>query len=128
MEKELVDYIIKRAIEQASVPITISIVDESGRLVALYRQPACSFFSLEVSRQKAVTASQLKMPTHTLAEISQKFPALQASLQANSDINLLPGGFPLFRGSRLIGGVGISGGNFEQDQMVGEKAAEIANY
>lgn len=128
MEKELVDYIIKQAIQQATTPITVSIVNESGRLVSLYRAPGCSSLSLEVSRQKAITASQFRMPTHVIGEMSQKFPVIQAHFHANSEFSTLPSGFPLLQGRRLLGGIGIAGGKVEQDQTIGAKAAQIDDY
>ncbi|WP_332369542.1 GlcG/HbpS family heme-binding protein [Spirosoma telluris] len=89
---------------------------------AVIRQKGCSYFALESSRQKAVTSSQLKLPSHVVGEIGQKFPLLQASFVANPVISGLPGGFPIQWENEVVGGLGIAGGHFEQDQSIGNKA------
>lgn len=110
--------------QRQSIPVTVTVVDTGGHVRALVRQEGCSYFALESSRLKAVTASQLRLPSHVVGELGQKFPALQASFATNPAISGLPGGFPLVWQDTLMGGVGVAGGNFEQDQAVG--AAGIA--
>ena len=51
-----------------------------------------------------------------------QFPELQRSLDNNNDIELLPGGFPIVLNNIIVGGIGISGGNFDQDKSIGEYA------
>ena len=126
MNQNLIDKILLIAGQEAqrqNLPVTITIVDTGGHIRTVMRQEGCSYFALESSRQKAVTASQLKIPSHIVGEIGQKFPALQASFSTNPVITGLPGGFPLQWQGQVIGGLGISGGNFEQDQSIGAVAA-----
>ncbi|MFD2934771.1 GlcG/HbpS family heme-binding protein [Spirosoma flavum] len=125
MTQELIDQVVKAASQEAStqgVLVTITIVDTGGHIRAVLRQKDCSYFALESSRQKAVTSSQLRLPSHVIGEIAQKFPLLQASFTTNPVISGLPGGFPIVCGNEVVGGLGIAGGNFEQDQSIGSKA------
>ena len=127
MNEEHIKQIIAVAIAEANAintPITISVVDMGGHLIALWRMAGCSYFGVSVSRQKAVTASQLKAPTHVLSEIGLKVPALQQAFDKNPDILTISGGFPLIIEGQVVGGVGISGGDFEQDKAIGAKAAQ----
>ncbi len=127
MRRELVDKMINAALAEADslkIAITISLVDMGGHLIALRRTENCGFFGIEVSKKKAVTASQLKMPTHILADIGQKVPELQKAFDKDSNILTIAGGFPIFIDSVLVGGLGISGGDFNQDKMIGEKALQ----
>ena len=123
MQQEIIDQILRHARQEAQkqgVPITVTIVDMGGHVCAVLRQEGCSYFALESSRQKAVTASQLRIPSHVVGEMAQKFPSLQASFSANRDVSGLPGGFPVVWQQVVVGGVGIAGGNFEQDQRIGQ--------
>ncbi|MBD1393416.1 GlcG/HbpS family heme-binding protein [Mucilaginibacter glaciei] len=128
MNQELINQLLHRALDEAgrlNIAITVSVVDNGGHLVALLRQENCSYFGIAASRKKAVTASQLKLPSHVLNGVIKQFPELQRSLDHNNDIELLPGGFPVVINSIVIGGLGISGGNFDQDRIIGEYAIKV---
>ena len=127
MHQTLIEAVLLAAQHEAqrqNIPVTVAIVDTGGHVRALVRQEGCSYFALESSRLKAVTASQLRIPSHVVGELGQKFPALQASFATNPAISGLPGGFPLVWQNVVVGGIGIAGGNFEQDQAIG--AAGVA--
>ncbi|WP_020603888.1 GlcG/HbpS family heme-binding protein [Spirosoma spitsbergense] len=128
MNQQLIDQLFLAAGQEAKqqgLPVTLTVVDTGGHIRAVLRQEGCSYFALESSRQKAVTASQLQMPSHVMGEVGQKFPALQASFNANPEISGLPGGFPVLWEGVVVGGLGVAGGNFEQDQAVGAAAIAI---
>ena len=130
MKTEFINKLLQTAIDEGNrldVPITISIVDSGGHLVAVLRQENCSYFALESSRKKAVTSSQLKVPSHVLGDVLIKFPELIKSLDNNKDIELLAGGFPIIINNITIGGIGIAGGNFEQDRVIGECVIKMMN-
>ncbi len=125
MTEELISKLIEAALSEAKalkIPITVSIVDMGGHLIALQRMMGCSYFGIDVSQKKAITASQLKAPTHILSGITQKYPELQKAFDKNLFILAIAGGFPIFQNGQIIGGIGISGGDFIQDKTIGEKA------
>lgn len=126
MTQTLIEAVLLAAQQEAQrqqLPVTVTIVDTGGHVRALVRQEGCSYFALESSRLKAVTASQLRLPSHVVGELSQQFPALHASFAANPAISGLPGGFPLVWQNEVIGGIGVAGGNFEQDRAIGTAGA-----
>jgi glc operon protein GlcG len=125
MHQQLLDQLLRAAqleAQQHGLSITVTLVDTGGHVQAVQRHDGCSYFALESSRQKAVTASQLRMPSHVVGELSLQFPALAASFQANPVISGLPGGLPITRNGAVVGGLGIAGGNFEQDRTIAEAA------
>jgi uncharacterized protein GlcG (DUF336 family) len=127
MTHEQITQAIATAFSEAhtfNLPITIAIVDTGGHLLALQRMEGCSYFSIEASQKKAITASQLKSPTHILADIGNKVPELQKAFDKNLSILTLAGGFPIFLDGKVVGGLGISGGDFNQDKHIGEKAVQ----
>jgi glc operon protein GlcG len=128
MNQELINKLLHRALDEAgrlNIAITVSVVDKGGHLVGLLRQENCSYFGIEASRKKAITASQLKLPSHVLSSVGKQFPELQRSLDNNEDVELLPGGFPVLLNDIVVGGIGISGGNFDQDRAIGEYAVNV---
>jgi len=48
-------------------------------------------------------------------------------LDNNVDVKLLPGGFPVLLNDIIVGGFGVSGGNFDEDKSIGEYAISILN-
>ena len=131
MTEELISQLIEAALSEAKalkIPITVSIVDMGGHLIALQRMMGCSYFGIDVSQKKAITASQFKAPTHVLSDITQKMPELQKFFDTNLSILMLAGGFPILQNGQIIGGIGISGGDFIQDKTIGEKAVLAINF
>lgn len=127
MSQDILRRIIQTALDEATrlgINITISVVDMGGHLIALQRMTGCGFLALDSSLKKAVTASQLNSPTHLLAEIEQKMPSLQRAFDKDAHILTLPGGFPIMVAGESVGGLGVAGGNFEQDKLVAQKAAQ----
>ena len=108
-------------------PMTITIVDEAGRLVLSARGDGTGFFTPETSRAKAVAAAAFRRPTAELAELAAKggfWSVVPTILQGQA----LPtaGGAPISKGGRVIGAVGCGGGTGEQDHdcaTVGAAAA-----
>ena len=81
MTQALLEAVLLAAQQEAQrqhIPITVTVVDSGGHVRALVRQEGCSYFALESSRLKAITASQLRIPSHVVGELGQKFPDLQA--------------------------------------------------
>ena len=125
MKQELIGQLFLAAGQEAkrqNLPVTLTVVDMGGHVRAVQRQEGCSYFALKSSRHKAITASQLRMPSHVVDGIGQKFPSFHASFKANPDISGLPGDFPIRWAGVVVGGLGVAGGNFDQDQAIGAAA------
>ncbi len=73
MHQQLISQLLEAALHEAQqlgVPVATTLVDTGGHVRAVLREEACSYFALESSRLKAVTASQLRIPSHVVGEIS----------------------------------------------------------
>jgi glc operon protein GlcG len=110
---------------ELQAPMTISIVDEGGRLVLCARGDGTGFFTPETSRAKAVAATAFRKSTTELAELAAKGSAFWKTVPVILDGEALPtpGGTPIVRGGRLIGGIGCGGGTGEQDQQCADAGA-----
>jgi uncharacterized protein GlcG (DUF336 family) len=98
-------------------PMTVTVVDEAGRLVLCARGDGTGFFTPETSRAKAVAAAAFRRSTTELGANLEK-PGFWTFMTTVVDGQALPtpGGAPILRGGRVIGGIGCGGGTGAQDQ------------
>ena len=105
-------------------PQNIAVVDAGGNLVSHVRMDGAWIGSVDIAINKAFTARAFDLPTADLAADSQpggQFYGIQESNKGR--VVIFAGGVPLKRGDEVVGAVGVSGGDGEQDTMVAEAAA-----
>jgi uncharacterized protein GlcG (DUF336 family) len=127
MTLEMAETAVKAAQAKARAlraPMTVTVVDEAGRLVLSARGDATGFFSTETSRAKAMAAASFKRRTAELAELVAKggFWSIAPTVLQGQILPTL-GGSPIMRGGRLIGAIGCGGGTGEQDQECADAGA-----
>ena len=98
----------------------IAVTDSAGNLKTFERTDQCPFLAAEVAIDKAWTAASFGLGTHTWATVIQN-PSV-SQLAHRPRLVAVGGGCPVMENGKLIGAIGISGGNAEQDQQ----AAEVA--
>jgi glc operon protein GlcG len=110
---------------ELGTPMTVTVVDEGGRLVLCARADGTGFFTPETSKAKAVAAAAFRRSTTDLADLASKGSAFWKTVPVILEGQALPtpGGAPLLRGGRIIGGIGCGGGTGEQDQQCAEAGA-----
>ena len=108
-------------------PMTVTVVDESGRLVLSARGDDTGFFTPETSRAKAVAAAAFKRSNKELAEMAAQggFWAVVPTVLQGQVLPTL-GGTPIVRGDKVIGGIGCGGGTGLQDQECSDAGAGAA--
>jgi uncharacterized protein GlcG (DUF336 family) len=107
-------------------PMNIAVVDSGGNLVSHVRMDGAWIGSIDISINKAFTARAFDIETAQLAKNSQpgqQFFGIHAS--NNGRVMIFAGGIPLRRGGTIIGGIGVSGGDGNQDQTVASAGAEV---
>ncbi len=98
------------------ISIGLTVIDTGGHIVFQARMNDASFITNEMSFRKAKTAFLFKCPSHLLQNIVEKMPILvHAMEQVPGDVIMLEGGLPISLNNKIVGGIGVSGGNFEQD-------------
>ncbi|WP_428262074.1 GlcG/HbpS family heme-binding protein [Haliangium sp.] len=102
--------------------MSIAICDEGGHLKAFDRMDGATLMSLDVAMRKARTSASVGAPTHTLQQAFASDAALAIGGPFITDIMLIPGGYPIVIGDKLVGGIGVSGGHYSQDQACAEEA------
>jgi uncharacterized protein GlcG (DUF336 family) len=128
-EAKLMIEAAKKKSEEINVLETIAIVDDGGHVIALERMNGARITGPEIAIAKAYTASGHKRSTH-LFNKEPNGPALPGN-EAFGIQQMLPGkfavfvgGFPIVVNGEVIGGIGVSGGNGEQDTAVGTAALQ----
>src|SRR5262249_53237420 len=102
-------------------PFVIAVVDDDGVLKAFSRMDRAPLLSVQVAQDKAYTAVGFGMPTHGWHDFIKHAPPLAAGAPTGIDrLVLLGGGFQIQVGDEVVGGMGVSGGHYSQDQQVAE--------
>lgn len=102
---------------ELGTPMTVTVVDEAGRLVLCARGDGTGFLTTETSRAKAVAAANFRRPTQEMGALWAEHSPFWGNVAAALGGQVLPsiGGVPLRVGGRVIGAIGCGGGTGEQD-------------
>ena len=118
-----------RKAEEIGVPETVCVVDDGGYPIVLERMDGGRITGPQIAWNKAFTASGHKRSTH-LFNAPPTGPALPGNeafgiqLSFEGRFAIFVGGFPIVVDGEVVGGIGLSGGNGEQDTSCGVAALE----
>jgi uncharacterized protein GlcG (DUF336 family) len=125
--KKMMEAAIGRA-EEFNIPVTVVVVDAGGHTILLERMDGGRFHTVHSSTTKAVCAASNRRPTTTKGAQAQDLDTLHAiglSLAAGPGRwTAMEGGYPIFIDGHCVGGIGVSGGDWEQDQAIANAAVE----
>ena len=110
----------ERKAEEIGVAQTVCVCDEGGFPLALERMDGARITGAQIAWNKAFTAAGHKRSTHlfTKAPGGPALPGNEAfgiQLSFEGRFAAFVGGFPIVVNDEVVGGVGLSGGNGEQD-------------
>ena len=103
----------RAAAERIGFEPAIAITDPSGSLRAFERTEGSSFLAGDIATDKAWTSATFGIDGYTWAKVLEDPGA--AHLRHRPRLTPVGGGVPIRAGGKLIGGLGISGGNHAQD-------------
>ena len=100
-----------------NIGMTVSIVDEAGRLVLTMKGDRTGFLTVETSRAKAVAAAAFRRSTREMVEQQKGNPVFWSAVPAVTRGEALPstGAVPIVVGGRVIGAIGCGGGSPDED-------------
>lgn len=106
-----------------SWPVAIAVVDNAGHLVAFEKMDNTQTASVEVAQDKAVSAAIYRRSTKV---VQDGLAAGGAGLRLLGLRGMSPveGGLPLVIDGKIVGGIGVSGVNSDQDGMVAKAGAD----
>ncbi|HTO41729.1 MAG TPA: heme-binding protein [Rhizomicrobium sp.] len=110
------------AAKELGVPMVISIVDESCILKAFSRMDGAALLSVEIATDKAYTSVSFGIATHEWFEFVKNDPPLLHGIVKTPRLVVFGGGYPIKIDGEIVGGIGVSGGHYEQDMKVATAA------
>ena len=102
--------------EKQGVPMSMAISDTGGNLIAFRRMDNAALFSIQIAMDKAFTTVFGKMPTGNFANLYRTGELVP--LFFHERWITFPGGFPIIKDGRILGGIGVSGGTIEDVYVV----------
>jgi uncharacterized protein GlcG (DUF336 family) len=114
--------------DQAGIAISCAIVDAGGHVILLERMDGGRFHTLHSCTTKAVCAASNRRPTSAAGAAGQALDvshAIGLALAAGPERwTAMEGGVPVLADGQCIGGVGVSGGDWETDLRIAKAAVE----
>ncbi|MDP5893516.1 GlcG/HbpS family heme-binding protein [Pseudomonas aeruginosa] len=111
--------------QREGVRVSVAVVDRSGELVAFERDDDAAPVTPQVAQEKARTAALLRAPSKLFEDFIN---GGRPSFLSTPGLTPLQGGVPLTAGDEVIGAVGVSGGNGEQDTDIAVAAAAALHF
>jgi len=118
-----------RKAEEIKVLETVCIADDGGYPIVLERMDRARITGPQIAWNKAFTAAGHKRSTHLFNQ-APNGPALPGNeafgIQSSFEgrFAVFVGGFPIVVDGEVVGGIGLSGGNGEQDTACGLAALQ----
>jgi glc operon protein GlcG len=92
--------------------MAIAVVDNHGMLVYFERMPDTQTASVQIALDKAQAAAMFRRPTKAFEDGIAKGRTALLGLRGATPIE---GGLPIMAGGKVIGGIGVSGANSDED-------------
>lgn len=101
--------------------VSIAVVDEGGHLVMLQKLDGTQYGSIEISIQKARTASAFKRPSKVFEDA---IASGRTGILGIDQVLPFEGGLPLLYRGQIVGAIGVSGVTSQQDGVVAKAGAD----
>jgi uncharacterized protein GlcG (DUF336 family) len=103
--------------EELGIKINAAVVDKGGNLLAFQRMNGAFLHSIDIAIDKAYTAAGFGFPTHQWMDVIGDTPQLREGIVHRDRLVIFGGGMPVELDGDVIGGIGVSGGSEEQDEI-----------
>ena len=108
------------------INVAIAVTNFGGHLTALQTMDHTPFLAIKVAIDKAWTAVSYHVATHIWSDVI-KNPEVQ-HLAHIPGLSAVAGGYPIIEDGIVIGGIGVSGGTWEQDKRIAEAALTALGF
>ncbi|MCL2067264.1 MAG: heme-binding protein [Treponema sp.] len=114
----------EKAQQEMDVCLSIAITDRHGNLRFFYRFGDAIVPSLEIAQKKAYTSAVLGQSTREFGKIAQVDGDAFGINVTAPKLVIFGGGFPLEIDGKTVGGIGVSGGSVEEDEVAAQRMLE----
>ena len=125
--RKIADTAIARA-REAGVAVTVAVTDAGGHLLLLERMEGGRFHTVHSCTTKAVCAASNRRMTSARGAQAQELDTAHAiglALAAGPERwTAMEGGCPILVDGECIGGIGVSGGDWQTDERIAREAVE----
>ena len=112
---------------EIGVPMCSAVTDEAGNLIAFTRMDGAKISSISIAMDKAFTAAAAKKGTHEYNQLAVPGkPTFGIHVTNQGRFSIIGGGLPIIINDEVVGGIGISGGTAEEDQIVAQGAIDYS--
>jgi glc operon protein GlcG len=115
---------IRVKMESARKAVCVAVTDSHGELIAFLRMDGCHLPPLSVAINKAFTAARERKPSAEVGQASLKAPFPMTNF-GDPRYTGWAGGFPVFHQGKVVGAIGVSGLDEDQDAELGRMAVEL---
>lgn len=115
---------VRRA-EALDIRINVAVVDAAGTPLAFLRMHGSPLHSIRIAEDKAYTAASFGLSTARWDAVVGDNAALRAGLAQRERLIMFGGGLPILHDGACIGGIGVSGGSEEQDEVCARAGLEV---
>lgn len=123
--KYLINEVEKIAAKE-KIPVVIAIANAWGMPIAIHFMDNALPASLDIAINKAYTSATVRVATKNLKDLATDSGDLFGIINSNNNkIITFPGGFPLEYKGKVVGAIGVSGGNAKYDNDLACIAKEI---
>lgn len=113
---------------KAGHAMAVAIVDAGGHAILVQRMDGGRFHTVHSSTTKAVCAASNKRPTTSKGAVGQSLDTMHAlglALAAGAERwTAMEGGYPIIIDGECVGGIGVSGANWDLDDQLAREAVE----
>jgi len=118
----------QKTAEKEGVVVNIAVVDPGGHLKAFRRMDGAPLLSIEIAQNKAYTAVAFGKPTAEWYPLIEREPALLHGIVHTPRLVIFAGGLPIRVKDHIVGGVGVSGGTAEQDEVIAQAGVSALDH
>lgn len=119
----LMDSCMKKA-EELNIAVNVSVMDEGGNLKGFLRMDGAPLMGGKIAQDKSYTAVGFGVSTADWYALIKDQPELLHGVVHIDRMTIFGGGEPVYEESELIGGIGVSGGTADQDDLCAKAAVQ----
>ena len=109
---------------EVGVPMCTAIADPDGNLKAFSRMDGAALLSIKIAQDKAYTAISFGLSTKDWWQFIKDDGPLLHGITHAERVVIYEGGIPIQKDGQIVGGIGVSGGYYTQDQECAEAGIE----
>ncbi len=112
--------------QEISAPVSIAVLDHGANLLAFSRMDGAELAGPNLAVDKAYTSVTNRIATGELkARVAPDGDLPGMSANGNGRYIAFAGGIPCWDGDRVVGAIGVSGGSWDEDQIIAEAAIAV---